>query len=189
MRFLLSPTAHLKITFFNFEKHVVDNSDCNSYLSLTCHLKTVFGPQSEWSRRKLLSLEKDDRQVIRRLFFKDIKACRSGNQPLFEAYSHSLPCLEDEGEVLFPEDDPRCVPADALHVNINHHQVRALLVRVVLHNLQVYHRLWGCRTLSQVSTNSCLTVWWISADELKTHKPDWVCTVLCYCYYPSTYIA
>lgn len=51
------------------------------------------------------------------------------------AYAHLLPCLEDEGEVLFPEDDPGCVPADPLNVNINHHQVCALLIRVVLHQL------------------------------------------------------
>lgn len=67
------------------------------------------------------------------------------NHPLLVAFSHSLPCLEDEGEVLFPEDDPSRVPADPLHVNINHHQVGALFVRIVLHKLQVNHRLRGCR--------------------------------------------
>lgn len=58
-----------------------------------------------------------------------------------------VPGLEDEGEVLLPEDHPGRVPADALHVNVDHHQVVALLVRVVLHHLQVDHRLRDCGTV------------------------------------------
>lgn len=56
----------------------------------------------------------------------------------------TVPGLEDEGEILLPEDDPGRVPAYPLHVNVDHHQVVALLVRVVLHHLQVYHRLRNC---------------------------------------------
>lgn len=54
------------------------------------------------------------------------------------------PGLEDEGKVLLPEDDSGSVPANPFDVNINHHQIGALLVRAVLHRLQVDHRLWSC---------------------------------------------
>lgn len=68
----------------------------------------------------------------------------------FVAFELWLPRLEDEGEVLFPEDDPGRVPADALHVNIDHHQVRALLIRIILHKLEVHHWLWCCGGLHTV---------------------------------------
>lgn len=78
----------------------------------------------------------------------------AGQQRPLTGYSNSraaryqrraAPGLEDEGEVLLPEDDPGRVPADPLHVNVDHHQVGAFLVRVVLHKLQVDHRLQGCK--------------------------------------------
>lgn len=56
----------------------------------------------------------------------------------------SVPRLEDEGEVLLPEEDTGRVPADRLHVDVNHHQVGSLLIPVVLQQLQVDHGLWGC---------------------------------------------
>lgn len=61
-----------------------------------------------------------------------------------------LPCLEDEGEVLLSEDDPGCVSADSLQVNVHHHQIGALLVRVVLQKLQVDHWLWGCSEETEI---------------------------------------
>lgn len=53
-----------------------------------------------------------------------------------------LPCLEDESKILLPENDLSRLPADPLHVNVDHHQICALLIRVILHKLQVNHWLW-----------------------------------------------
>lgn len=58
-----------------------------------------------------------------------------GNTTVEGFLSSTVPCLEDEGEILLPENDPRCVPADALHVDVHDHQVCAFLVRVLLHIL------------------------------------------------------
>lgn len=38
----------------------------HDYLSFTCHLKWVFGPQSEWSRRKFPSLAKSRKRARQR---------------------------------------------------------------------------------------------------------------------------
>lgn len=62
----------------------------------------------------------------------------------------SIPCLEDESEVLLSEDDPGRVSADSLQVNIHHHQICAFLVRVVLHKLQVHHRLRSCSESQEI---------------------------------------
>lgn len=42
------------------------------------------------------------------------------------------PGLEDEGKVLLSEDDSGSVPANPFDIDIDHHQIGALLVRVVL---------------------------------------------------------
>lgn len=46
---LLSAPVDLETFAFRKKEH---------YLSFTCHLKCVFGPQSEWSRKKLPSLDR-----------------------------------------------------------------------------------------------------------------------------------
>lgn len=104
-----------------------------AYLSLTCHLKTVFGPQSGWRRKKLGSL-----WTVASMS-ENVMSWTFENLCVEKSFS---PGLEDKSEVLFPEQYPGRLSADFFHVDIHNHQICSLLIRVILYKLQVHHWLW-----------------------------------------------
>lgn len=117
----LCPKDSLKLTF------PLMGSGKRTCLSLTCHLKTELGPQSEWRRRKFTSLWKREDQTV----WSTPALCWKSFCFLSFMFV-TRPCLEDEGKVLLSEDDSGSVPANPFDIDIDHHQIGALLVRVVL---------------------------------------------------------